>query len=122
MLHNGATALWENWDGNKYTTDGSRNHIMFGGGPALFLYNSLLGLSSEKATAWKITNYRPAADAVRELPWAKGWHVSRYGNHTLSWKSSGGSLEVTAHVPVSTTGNICGPAHGLKTVTMLKPV
>eukprot|EP01121_Diplochlamys_sp_Union-15-3_P007144 TRINITY_DN1797_c0_g1_i1.p1 TRINITY_DN1797_c0_g1~~TRINITY_DN1797_c0_g1_i1.p1 ORF type:complete len:940 (-),score=210.90 TRINITY_DN1797_c0_g1_i1:27-2846(-) len=30
MINNGATTLWENWEGDRYTTYGSRNHIMFG--------------------------------------------------------------------------------------------
>ena len=46
MVTQGATTLWESWEGTRTSVHGgsSRNHIMFGGGANRFLLQSVGGL------------------------------------------------------------------------------
>ena len=45
MISQGATTLWESWDGTRHRQVSSRNHMMFGGSAARFLAASVGGLA-----------------------------------------------------------------------------
>ena len=46
MVTQGASTLWENWQGTKYTGVGSRNHIMFGSQSSWY-YQAIAGINLE---------------------------------------------------------------------------
>lgn len=39
MVNEGPGTIWENWSGDRYDADGSKNHPMFCGGVGLYLYD-----------------------------------------------------------------------------------
>src|SRR6185295_12037603 len=76
-LAQGASTLWESWDGS-----GSRNHIMFGDVSAWF-YRALAGIRPD-APGFKRIRIRP--QVVGDLTWARGSYDSVYGRIASEWK------------------------------------
>jgi alpha-L-rhamnosidase len=48
-LSQGATSLWENWEGSRYTHEGSWNHVMFGSASE-FIFRHVAGIQQAPAT------------------------------------------------------------------------
>jgi len=64
MIANGATTLWENWQGDRYTTYGSRNHIMFGS-QSDWYFKVLGGINLTPGTVgFSSIDYRPDVNAI----------------------------------------------------------
>jgi len=67
MVVNGATTMWENWNGDRYNAAGSRNHIMFGSNSAWY-FQTLAGIqmASSKSVAYDhivINPYIPSSSS-----------------------------------------------------------
>jgi alpha-L-rhamnosidase len=111
-LEQGATTLWEQWDGGA-----SRNHIMFGDISAWF-YKQLAGINIDPApltnTGFKhiIIRPRPAGD----LTWVRAEHNCPYGLIKTYWhrKADKFTLEVT--IPANTTATIYVPTSDAESV------
>ena len=104
-IDNGATTLWEEWDGSS-----SRNHIMFGDISAWFV-EDLAGLRADPA--------RPgfAHFVVRPLPLgdltsAAATRVNLHGTIRTGWTKADGRLTLTIEVPANTTATVYVPAVG----------
>lgn len=82
----GATTLWECWDGRD-----SHNHPMFGGCIGGML-DGLLGVRQD-GTLWP--------QPVRELEWAEGEMDTRAGRVKLAWRWQGNGLLVNAELPLN---------------------
>jgi alpha-L-rhamnosidase len=109
-IEQGATTLWENWDGSL-----SRNHIMFGDISAWF-YKTLAGINyDESKPGFKHVVIRP--HLVGDLSYAKAEHESMYGTIRSAWKKQDGGLALEVSVPVNTTATVYVPATGLDAVT-----
>jgi len=126
MVSQGATTLWENWQGSLPWGSSSDNHIMFGGGVGTFTYKHLVGLSSGgNTTAWRSISMRPLPAAVERLRWANGSVHTPHGLAAVSWIASadGSRLVLNASVPTGCTAGIAIPisvlAGGLARVTEL---
>jgi len=64
MIKNGATTLWENWPGDRYTTYGSRNHIMFGS-QSDWYFKVLGGINLVPGTVgWTNILYKPDVNGL----------------------------------------------------------
>ena len=101
-MEQGATTLWENWDGSD-----SRNHIMFGDVSAWF-YKNLGGISPDDAQpGFKQINFKPYF--APDLNWAKSSHQSMYGEIISDWRREGNSIIYTINIPSNTTGLISLP-------------
>ncbi|MGL1891452.1 MAG: glycoside hydrolase family 78 protein [Spirochaetaceae bacterium] len=77
-IEQGATTLWENWNGEQ-----SRNHRMFGSISSWFLCN-LTGIQmDDKFPGGKKVNIRP--DFNNDLTWAKGYTETDSGKLSVYW-------------------------------------
>ena len=101
-LRQGATTLWESWNG-----DASRNHIMFGDISA-WMYQYLAGIIPDPAQpGFKNTIIRP--NPVTGLDWAKAWHQSPYGRIEVAWRLSDSRFELDLTVPANSTATVEWP-------------
>jgi alpha-L-rhamnosidase len=110
MLDNGATTLWEQWDGQN-----SLLHSSFVSVGAWFL-EGIAGIRLDPATpGYKHFFIRPAI--VGDLRRAKGEYDSPYGTIRSEWKLSEGRLELAIDVPPNTSATVHIPTDDPKTVT-----
>lgn len=96
MIKNGATSLWETWEGN-----GAKNHTAFSSCSSWFFY----GLAGIKPYAgYKEFSIKPCfAD---ELDWVDVSVESEYGAIVLKWERKNGKINVEICVPFNTTAHI----------------
>jgi len=103
-LEEGATTLWEQWDGKA-----SRNHIMFGHVSAWF-YQTLAGIRlGDDTVAFKHIVIRP--QLLGDVEWVRAEHESMYGTIKSAWKIREGDkfhLEIT--LPPNTTATVYVPS------------
>ena len=101
----GATTVWEHWDGRR--PDGtmwsagmnSFNHYAYGAVGA-WLYSTVLGLGQQAGTA----GFAAARLAPRPgggLNWAEGWHETPLGLYALRWEKDAVKTNVTFSVPAN---------------------
>ena len=99
MLAQGATTLWEHWNGEC-----SQNHHMFGAISAFF-YQAIAGIQpDEERPAFKHTYFRP--QFVSTMDHAEAWHRSPYGRVESRWARNGEAVTVTVTLPTGTTGTL----------------
>ena len=109
-IDQGATTLWENWEGSA-----SRNHIMFGDVSAWF-YEAIAGISPDPDnTGFKHIIIKP--NLVGDLKWAKADHISMYGRIGSSWTREGDGFTLEVDIPANTTATIYIPSVFLKEIT-----
>ena len=109
-LENGATTLWEQWNGSE-----SRNHIMFGDISAWF-YKALAGINLDPARpAFKHIIIKP--NIVRDLTSAKAAYDSVRGRIVSDWKIVNGQFIFKVTIPANTTATVYVPAADLATIT-----
>lgn len=99
MIANGATTLWERWDGAN-----SQNHHMFSDVGAWF-YNSLAGINPDpRKPGFKNIIIRP--DFVDRISWVKCAHQSMYGAIGSEWERRGDGIIHRVTVPPNTTAEL----------------
>jgi len=109
-LEEGATTLWEQWDGNA-----SRNHIMFGHISAWF-YQVLGGIVPDpEAVGFKHFSIKP--QLLGDVTLAKAEHKSMYGPIRSNWEIRGDQFILKIAVPVNTTATVYVPSDKQKTIT-----
>lgn len=98
-IEQGATTLWENWDGTS-----SRNHIMMGSISTWF-YEALAGIRpAPDQPGFKHVVIRPSF--IKDLDWVKAEHQTNHGPVRVSWQRGRGILTLSVSLPVNTTGTI----------------
>jgi alpha-L-rhamnosidase len=107
----GATTVWERWDGLK--PDGSLNGVRMNsfnhyalGAVADWLHRTVGGLAPA-APGYRRIRIAPVPGGG--LSWASSRHRTPYGIAESSWRIDDGSLEVTALVPPNTTAEVVLP-------------
>ncbi len=101
-LEEGATTLWEQWDGNA-----SRNHIMFGHISAWF-YQTLAGINPDpEMVGFKHIIIRP--QLLGDVKWARAEHESMYGTIKSAWEIRDGKFSLKIAVPVNTSATVYVP-------------
>ncbi|HZZ41812.1 MAG TPA: family 78 glycoside hydrolase catalytic domain [Tepidisphaeraceae bacterium] len=109
MMNNGATTLWEAWDG-----EGSHDHPALGS-PDVWFYSGILGIRPE-APGYRRMTIRPGVSTG--LEWARGKVESEYGEIACEWrKQKEGGFEMKVSVPVGTKARVYVPAKEQKDVT-----
>jgi alpha-L-rhamnosidase len=102
-LRQGATTLWEQWNGTE-----SRNHIMFGDVSAWF-YKALAGIRPDPAApGFKRFTLRP--ELVADLTWAKADYDSVRGRIDTRWERRENRFRLELTVPANTTATVHLPA------------
>ncbi|MFC1652211.1 family 78 glycoside hydrolase catalytic domain [Planctomycetota bacterium] len=102
MLENGATTLWEQWNGYW-----SRIHSCFTS-PCNWLYQGLAGIQADP-TAPGFKNVIIKPDVVGDVTWVKAHHDSPYGRIVSHWKREGDKLTMEVTVPPNSTATIYVP-------------
>jgi alpha-L-rhamnosidase len=101
-IEQGATTLWEQWNGSE-----SRNHIMFGDISAWF-YKALAGINLDHAAlAFKHIIIRP--NAVGDLTSAKASYESIRGRIVSDWHTDKDGFHLSVTVPANTTATVYVP-------------
>lgn len=99
-IEQGATTLWEAWDGTA-----SRNHIMFGDISAWF-YRALAGIRPD-APGFKRIRIQP--QVVGDLTWVRGSYDSIHGRIASDWKRENGTLTLSVTIPPNTAATVYVP-------------
>lgn len=95
----GATTLWEQWNGTA-----SRNHIMFGDVSAWF-YKALGGIApAQDGAGYKKIILKPFFKS--ELTWVKANHESSYGTILSNWENKNGTVIYTIKIPANTSAMV----------------
>ncbi len=118
MADNGATTIWELWNGNTAVPQmNSGNHVMLLGDLLSWLYEDLAGIKSDdNAPAFKKLIMQPAVvDGLEEV---KASYHSRYGLIKSEWKKEIGSFTWHISLPANTSAVIYIPATAQKDITV----
>lgn len=113
MVENGATTIWELWNGN--TADpamNSGNHVMLLGDLVIWLYDYLAGIAPQEP-GFKVVKMKPFP--VKGLDYVKASYDSVYGTIQSSWKKENAQFVWDITIPSNTTARVfvpCG-AEGL---------
>jgi alpha-L-rhamnosidase len=110
MVENGATTIWELWNGNTANPEmNSQNHIMLLGDLIVWYYENLAGIKSDdKEVAFKKIIMKPSF--IKELDFAGGSYHSMYGVIESSWGRTGNSIEWLVTVPANSRAVMYFPA------------
>jgi len=110
MVSQGATTIWELWNGN--TADpgmNSGNHVMLVGDLVIWLYEYLAGIAPDDAQpGFKHIIMRP--QPVGDLKFVKATHRSPYGLITSEWHRQDGKFDWRITVPPNATATVYVPA------------
>ncbi|MBS1563112.1 MAG: family 78 glycoside hydrolase catalytic domain, partial [Bacteroidetes bacterium] len=117
MAANGATTIWELWNGNTANPQmNSGNHLMLLGDLLTWLYEDVAGIkNNEQGTAFKHILMQPAVtDGLSEV---KASYRSPYGLIVSEWKKEISRFSWHIRIPANTTATIRIPASGEKYIT-----
>ena len=102
-IKQGATTLWEQWNG-----EASRNHIMFGHISAWF-YEALAGIDLDpEAVGFKHVIIKP--QLLGDLKWVLAEHDSMYGPIKSAWQIQGDTFTLKVTIPPNTTATVFVPS------------
>lgn len=114
MTENGATTIWELWNGDKANPKmNSGNHVMLLGDLLTWCYQYLGGIRS--ADAYKHIILKPAFD-IQDCEWTDVSYDSPYGTIKSHWKKTLQHLDWDVTVPSNTTADVCLPNGETKTI------
>lgn len=99
MIEQGATTLWEDWEGSL-----SQNHPSFGD-VSTFFYQGLAGIRiNPDYPGYKKFLLKPYAP--KGLDWIEAWHECPYGRIESSWHRGTGKIEYRCTVPTNTEAEL----------------
>jgi alpha-L-rhamnosidase len=107
-IDQGATTLWEEWNGNQ-----SHNHVMFGDVSA-WMYKYLAGIKPA-APGFKQIVIKP--NVIGDLTYASGTYDSAQGRIVSDWKRANGALQLNVTIPANTSATVYVPLLSGKDVT-----
>lgn len=114
MVENGATTIWELWNGN--TADpamNSGNHVMLIGDLVIWFYEYLAGIAPDTAQpGFKHIIMKP--QPVGDLNFVKATHNSPYGLISSEWHRDGNNFDWQIEIPANTTATVYVPASSKK--------
>jgi alpha-L-rhamnosidase len=116
MVEQGATTIWELWNGNTADpTMNSGNHVMLIGDLVVWFYEYLAGIAPDEAQpGFKHTIMRPMP--VGDLTFVKATHRSPYGRIASEWHKNGNQFDWRIEIPANTTATVYVPASSLNSV------
>ncbi|MBR1687407.1 MAG: family 78 glycoside hydrolase catalytic domain [Prevotella sp.] len=108
MAENGATTIWELWNGNTANPRmNSGNHVMLLGDLVTWGYQHIGGIRND-STAYKHFTLRPDFQ-IQDCSSADVSYHSPYGPIKSQWKKTLQHVEWDVEVPVNTTADVCLP-------------
>jgi len=117
MVENGATTIWELWNGNTADPNmNSQNHVMMLGDLITWFYENLAGIRTDKeSVGFKKIFMKPSPPV--DLDFVDASYKSAYGLIKSSWKKNNGILEWNISIPANTSARIFIPARSIEDVT-----
>ena len=116
MVANGATTIWELWNGN--TADpgmNSQNHVMMLGDLLIWYYENLAGIRSDKTdVGFKKIIMKPSLPD--NLHFVNASYKSLHGPIESSWKKNDKTFEWSVSIPANTSATVYIPAKSLSDV------
>jgi len=110
MVENGATTIWELWNGN--TADpamNSHNHVMLIGDVIIWMYENLAGIKSDpQKPGFKHIIMRP--EMVGDLKYVRASYQCPYGRIVSEWQRDEDNLCWDITIPANTTATVYIPA------------
>ncbi len=110
MVANGATTIWELWNGNTANPEmNSANHVMLLGDLIIWYYENLAGIkSAEDAPAFKKIVMKP--EIIEGLNSATASYRSVHGLIKSDWKKKGKAFSWNISIPANTKAIVYIPA------------
>ncbi len=110
MVENGATTIWELWNGNTAAPNmNSQNHVMMLGDLITWFYENLAGIRTDKeAVGFKKITMKPSLPA--DLQFVNASYKSAYGLIKSEWKKNEAIFEWDISIPANTSAKIFIPA------------
>lgn len=117
MIEQGATTIWELWNGDKASPKmNSANHVMQLGDLLAWYYNDLAGIAPAKP-GYKEILMRPDF-SIEELSHVNASYMTPYGKVVSNWKKTLMHLDWDITVPCNTTAFVYLPTIDEKAVRM----
>lgn len=118
MAENGATTIWELWNGNTANPKmNSQNHVMLLGDLMIWYFEHLAGIkSSETNPGFKEIIMKP--DFSVSLEYVKASYQSNYGRISSNWKKKRNKLYWDITIPANSTAKIYVPQTELKKIKL----
>lgn len=115
MVENGATTIWELWNGNTaHPKMNSQNHVMMLGDLLVWYYENLAGIKS-KENGFKTLIMKP--EMIEGLDYVHASYNSSYGKIISNWTKSKSAFQWNITVPANTTAQVYLPAKDAASVT-----
>lgn len=117
MLENGATTIWELWNGNTANPEmNSHNHVMLLGDLIAWFYEDLAGIKSDtKNNGFKKIIMKPSV--IDGLGSVRASYHSIHGEIKSQWKSSINRFTWKISIPCNTRAEIHIPAYSEERIT-----
>ncbi len=116
MIDNGATTIWELWNGN--TADpamNSGNHVMLLGDLLSWFYENLGGIKTDKTeVGFKKISMKPIFP--KGLNFVNASHESPYGLIKSEWKKENENLSWTVAIPANSSAQITLPTSSISNI------
>jgi len=120
-IDQGATTIWERWDGyvagRGFQDPGmnSFNHYAFGA-VGEWMYKTVLGINPDQnKPGYKHVIIHPQPGG--SLTWAKGWYDSIRGRIVSDWKLKDGKLILSVTIPANMTATVYVPTNDPANIT-----
>jgi len=116
MVENGATTIWELWNGNTADPSmNSQNHVMLLGDLMIWYYENMAGIKSNPETpGFKQIIMKPDFNAG--LTFVNASYESIYGLIKSDWKKSKNSLQWKITIPANTSAVVYLPTANASSV------
>ncbi|MFD1771987.1 alpha-L-rhamnosidase [Sphingobacterium suaedae] len=115
MIENGATTIWELWNGNTaHPKMNSQNHVMMLGDLLIWYYENLAGIKSAQ-NGFQVVEMKPSF--VEGLDHVDARYKGLYGEIVSSWKKIGNTLQWTISIPANSRANVFLPTNDVHTIS-----
>jgi alpha-L-rhamnosidase len=120
MVENGATTIWELWNGNTADpTMNSQNHVMLLGDLLIWYYENMAGIKSNpEKPGFKQIIMKPDFNAG--LTFVNASYESVYGTIKSNWKKDKKALNWSITIPANSTAVVYLPTNDVSAVSINK--
>ena len=116
MAENGATTIWELWNGDKANPKmNSGNHVMLLGDLLTWCYQNLGGIKNGNDVAYKHIVLKPDFD-IQDCSHANVSYQTPYGKVVSNWKKTLQQLSWDIEIPCNTTADVHLPDGKVKKI------
>lgn len=118
MVENGATTIWELWNGNTADPSmNSQNHVMLLGDLLIWYYENMAGIKSNPETpGFKEIIMKPDFEAG--LTYVNASYESVYGVIKSDWKKSKNNLQWNITIPANSSAVVYLPTSNVSGITL----